>query len=246
MSKDKDFLEFKSTMKQVGDNLAYDCGNPAEVEDIFRDVVADAGDLVVSRNKKIADLEKQLKKSPKKSPEKSPKKCPEGKVLNPKTNRCIKIKEKKKSTPKKRGRPKKSVKKETVSKYHQKQYEKFVEKTDRDDLKEAFVEKPPTPEPQEETMYTRRKKRFVEAARPPTPPAYQTSFYDALEKYRTESSAGKYKTLIKSIYNKFGITLKWTSFGALYFMKKGKEASREEADEVKEYVVDYVSKKLKL
>lgn len=36
MSKDKDFLEFKSTMQKVGENLSYDCGNPAEVEDRSR------------------------------------------------------------------------------------------------------------------------------------------------------------------------------------------------------------------
>ena len=101
MSKDKDFLKFAHTYTEVGDNLAYDCGNPAEVEGIFRDVIEDAGNLVFSRNRKIAELEKKLKKSPKKSVKKSvkqspskTKECPPGKVLNPKTNRCIKRKEK--------------------------------------------------------------------------------------------------------------------------------------------------------
>ena len=95
--KDKDFLEFKSTMKEVSDNLAYDCGFP--VEDIFSDVVDDVGNLLFSRNKKIADLEKKLKESsPKKEvtpvkqneldEEKPKKECPPGKIVNPKTGRC--------------------------------------------------------------------------------------------------------------------------------------------------------------
>jgi hypothetical protein len=112
MSKDKDFLEFKSTCDEISRQLDYDCGWDLGVKDTFNDIKLSVGNLVFSRNRKIAELEKRLKKAPnksvKKSPKKSPKKCPPGKVLNPKTNRCIK--EKKKSTPKKRGRPKKSVK----------------------------------------------------------------------------------------------------------------------------------------
>jgi len=45
----------------------------------------------------------------------------------------------------------------TVSRYHQKQYEKFIKNTSDGDLKRAFVEKIDTEEheEQEETMYTR-------------------------------------------------------------------------------------------
>ena len=42
-----------------------------------------------------------------------------------------------------------------VSKYHQKQYEKFMETTDKDDLKEAFVEKKPE-EPEKKPRYNLR------------------------------------------------------------------------------------------
>lgn len=42
-----------------------------------------------------------------------------------------------------------------VSKYYQKQYERFINQTKEENLKEAFVKKEPEPEPDEETMYTR-------------------------------------------------------------------------------------------
>jgi hypothetical protein len=46
---------------------------------------------------------------------------------------------------------------EQVSKYYQKQYERFMNQTKKENLKEAFVKKEPEPEPEEETMYTRLK-----------------------------------------------------------------------------------------
>ena len=52
--------------------------------------------------------------------------------------------------------PKKSVMpKDNVSKYHQKQYEKFMKTTGKDDLKEAFVEKR-EPESKKEPRYNLR------------------------------------------------------------------------------------------
>lgn len=48
---------------------------------------------------------------------------------------------------------------ETVSRYYQKQYERFIkqtEKKDLKDLKEAFIKREPDEDkPEEETMYTR-------------------------------------------------------------------------------------------
>ena len=93
MSKDKDFLKFK-IYHEISRQLDYDCGWDLGVKDIFRDIVSDAKSCI-SRNRKIAELEKKKKKSPKKSVKKSPsktKECPPGKVLNPKTNRCVKEK----------------------------------------------------------------------------------------------------------------------------------------------------------
>lgn len=45
---------------------------------------------------------------------------------------------------------------ETVSRYYQKQYERFMKQTEKKDLKEAFVKREPDKDkPEEETMYTR-------------------------------------------------------------------------------------------
>ena len=47
---------------------------------------------------------------------------------------------------------------ETVSRYYQKQYERFIKQTGKKDLKEAFIKhEPEEGEPEEETMYTRMK-----------------------------------------------------------------------------------------
>jgi len=44
-----------------------------------------------------------------------------------------------------------------VSKYYQRQYERFMNQTKKENLEEAFVKKEPEPEPEEDTMYTRLK-----------------------------------------------------------------------------------------
>lgn len=47
---------------------------------------------------------------------------------------------------------------EIVSRYYQKQYERFMKQTEKKDLKEAFVKRDPDEDkPEEETMYTRMK-----------------------------------------------------------------------------------------
>ncbi len=48
---------------------------------------------------------------------------------------------------------------ENVSRYYQKQFERFMKNIESQNIKEAFVPKEPDPEPEEETMYTRIKKR---------------------------------------------------------------------------------------
>ena len=45
---------------------------------------------------------------------------------------------------------------ETVSRYYQKQYERFMKQTEKKDLKEALVKRDPDEDKsEEETMYTR-------------------------------------------------------------------------------------------
>ena len=46
-----------------------------------------------------------------------------------------------------------------VSRYFEKQWKNFNIEIEKSDMKEAFVEHEPSPEPEEETMYTRRKAR---------------------------------------------------------------------------------------
>ena len=54
----------------------------------------------------------------------------------------------------------KKQKEEEISKYFEKQWENFnIEINKKTNLKEAFVIKKTEPEPEEETMYTRRRKR---------------------------------------------------------------------------------------
>jgi hypothetical protein len=243
-----DFNEFKDVLDGFEKELKSECEDVFLVHSTFRDIRDMVEKMVQSRDKRIKELEDRS--SPKVSQEfadkppteKPEKECPPGKILNPKTGRCInKPKEK---TQKRRGLPNKSEvaepeqmpsskpmsspkqeksmsfdealehirttgkpgsyraflngiktkfgiilkydnhgddyaeptlyfmkgKKECsreemkkvqqyvidtaeksksppVSKYHQKQYEKFMKTTEKDDLKEAFVEKV-EPEPE--------------------------------------------------------------------------------------------------
>ena len=216
-----DFNEFKDVLDGFEKELKSECEDVFLVHSTFRDIRDMVEKMVQSRDKRIKELEGRS--SPKvsqgladKTPtEKPEKECPPGKIVNPKTGRCInKPKEKthkrrglpkkfdkpgfeepkltekpekecplgkilnpktgrcinkpKEKTQKRRGLPNKSEvaepehmpspkpmsspkqeksKSPPVSKYHQKQYEKFMKTTEKDDLKEAFVEKV-EPEPE--------------------------------------------------------------------------------------------------
>ena len=246
-----DYDEFKSVLVGFEKSIEYECSDPDLINSIFKDIRDMVEKMVQKRDGRIKELES--KSSPKPSQEEvekppTDKECPPGKIVNPKTGRCInKPKEK---THKNRGLPKKTVavspdpmpshykkppsekpmsfdealehirttgkpgsyrkflngiktkfgitlkydnrgddyaeptlyfmkgKKEAsreemkkvqqyvidtaeksksspVSKYHQKQYEKFMKTTDKDDLKEAFVEKS-EPEPEKVPRYNLR------------------------------------------------------------------------------------------
>ena len=260
MNRDKDFLEFKSTMKEVGDNLAYDCGNPAEVESIFRDIVADVGYLVISRNKKIADLEKKLTKKEeipikqnKAVEEKPEKECPPGKILNPKTGRCInKPKEK---TQKRRGRPKKFDKPEEPKQPTEKPEKEcppgkiLNPKTGRciNKPKEKTQKKPGRPK---KSVGAEPEQMLSPEPMSSPKQGKSMSFDEALEHIRTTGKPGSYRKFLNGIKTKFGITLKYDNHGddyaepTLYFMKGKKEASIYSISEVKKYVID-VAEKLK-
>ena len=103
-----DYDEFKKVINGFEKSIEYECSDPDLINSIFRDIRNMVEVLILKRDQTIKELESKLKSSPKVSqgPTDKPKKeCPPGKILNPKTGRCInKPKEK---TQKRRGRPKK-------------------------------------------------------------------------------------------------------------------------------------------
>ena len=104
-----DYSAFKKHINDFERKLKPECEDIFLVHSSFKDIRELVDDLIITRDKKIQELETKLKKFDKSSTESSkPKKdCPPDKILNPKTGRCInKPKEK---THKKRGRPKKSM-----------------------------------------------------------------------------------------------------------------------------------------
>lgn len=97
-----DLFEFEKVINGFEKSIEYECSDPDLINSIFRDIRNMVEVLILKRDERIKELES--KSSPK---DKSDKECPPGKILNPKTGRCInKPKEK---TQKRRGRPKKSV-----------------------------------------------------------------------------------------------------------------------------------------
>lgn len=134
-----DYTELKKILHKFSEDITNECKKVSE----------DISDSVESMIKK-ADSAKALPDKVNKKPKKE---CPPGKIINPKTGRCInKPKEK---TQKKRGRPKKSDKSPPVSKYYQKQYEKYVKPSEGDNIQEAFFEKV-VEEPKKQPRYNLR------------------------------------------------------------------------------------------
>lgn len=134
-----DYTELKKILHKFSEDITNECKKVSE----------DISDSVESMIKK-ADSAKALQDKVNKKPKKE---CPAGKIINPKTGRCInKPKEK---TQKKRGRPKKSDKSPPVSKYYQKQYEKYVKPSEGDNIQEAFFEKV-VEEPKKQPRYNLR------------------------------------------------------------------------------------------
>ena len=110
-----DYDEFKKVINGFEKSIEYECSDPDLINSIFKDIRDMVEAMVQKRDKRIKELES--KPSPKVSPKETPsgveksevekpkKECPPGKILNPKTGRCInKPKEK---THKKPGRPRK-------------------------------------------------------------------------------------------------------------------------------------------
>jgi len=255
-----DHAEFKKVLNEFEKELKPECEDFYIVHRTFKDIRDMVESLIQNRDKRIKELEG--KSSPKKDvkpvkqnepvEDKPKKECPPGKIVNPKTGRCInKPKEK---THKTRGRPKKTVSKETVKPKKECPPGKIINpKTGR------CINKP-----KEKTHKTRGRPRKKSPERnydwigqsssesyesSPRPKKFgENSFDQALEHIRSIGFAGSYKIFLNSIKKKFGVTLKYDNHGDdyalpdLYFMKDGKECSREEMLKVQKYVIDYANK----
>ena len=264
-----DYDEFKKVINGFEKELKSKCGDAFLVHSIFRDIRDMVENMIVSMMIKKRDKELETKNSPKvsqvsveKQPTDKPKKeCPPGKILNPKTGRCInKPKEK---TQKRRGRPKKFDKPEGRGESTDK-HQGQGESTDKPE-KECPPGKILNPKtgrcinkPKEKTHKKRgrpKKSLVAEQEQMPSPKPILSpkqeksmSFDEALEHIRTTGKPGSYRAFLNSIKNKFGITLKYDNHGddyvepTLYFMKGKKEASREEMKKVQQYVIDTAEK----
>lgn len=245
-----DYSEFRDVLTGFEKELRYECENPLSIHSIIRDISDMVESMIQKRDQRIKELESKLKSSPKKPAsgvDKPEKECPPGKIVNPKTGRCInKPKEK---THKKPGRPKKFDKSEEKKEKSKKECPpgKIVNpKTGRciNKPKEKTHKKPERP------------KKTVAESPDPIPSHYKKpsskkstlSFDEALEHIRTTGKPGSYRSFLNGIKKKFGITLKYDNHGddyaepTLYFMKGKKEASIEEMKKVKQYVIDAAEK----
>ena len=254
-----DLLDFEKNLTEIEEELKSECENSYIIENNFiaiRDMIEV---LILKRDARIKELESKLKSSPKVSPEpvkqnepsedKPKKECPPGKILNPKTGRCInKPKEK---TQKRRGRPKK--------------FDKPEEQGEPKPEKECPPGKILNPKTgrcinksKEKTQKKRGRPKKSVVAEPeqmPSPKPMSSpkqgksmSFDEALEYIRTNGKPGSYRKFLNGIKTKFGITLKYDNHGddyaepTLYFMKGKKECSLEEMEKVKQYVIDTAEK----
>ncbi len=246
-----DYDEFKKVINGFEKSIEYECSDPDLINSIFKDIRNMVEAMIQKRDKDLED-----KSSPKVSHEpvdkpptdKPEKECPPGKIVNPKTGRCInKPKEK---TQKRRGRPKKFDKPEESEK------PKPTDKPKKE-CPPGKILNPKTGrcinKPKEKTHKNRgRPKKTVAAVSPGSMSSPKKStplnFDEALEHIRTTGKPGSYRAFLNGIKKKFGITLKYDNHGDdyampdLYFMKGKKECSIEEMEKVKKYVIDKAEK----
>jgi len=248
-----DLDEFKSVLAGFEKSIEYECSDPDLINSIFRDIRDMVETMIQKRDKELEGKSSPMVTSS--VVEKPEKVCPPGKIVNPKTGRCInKPKEK---THKKPGRPKKFDKPEEPK-------EKSTDKPSTDkpekECPPGKIVNPKTGrcinKPKEKTHKNRgRPKKTVAVSPDPMQSHYKKpssekpmSFDEALEHIRTNGKPGSYRTFLNGIKKKFGITLKYDNHGDdyampdLYFMKGKKEASREEMKKVQKYVIDTAEK----
>tara|TARA_A200000113_G_scaffold33032_1_gene27302 strand:- start:12 stop:956 length:945 start_codon:yes stop_codon:yes gene_type:complete len=261
-----DYTQFKKVLSDFERGLKPECEDVFLVHSTFRDIRDMVELMIQSRDKRIKELESKSSPKPvssvdkpsveKTTTEKPQKECPPGKILNPKTGRCInKPKEK---TQKRRGRPKKFDKPE--EKEEPKPTDKPTTEKSEKECPPGKILNPKTGrcinKPKEKTQKKRgRPKKSVVAEQMPSPKPMTSpnqgetmSFDEALEHIRTTGKPGSYRSFLNGIKKKFGIALKYDNHGddyaepTLYFMKGKKEASIEEMKKVQQYVIDTAEK----
>jgi len=239
-----DYSEFKKVISEFEKSIEYECSDPDLINSIFKDIRDMVETMIQKRDKEL-----EGKPSPKVSPkpvDKPEKVCPPGKIVNPKTGRCInKPKEK---THKNRGRPGKNVDKPEQTEKPKKECPpgKIVNpKTGR------CINKPKEKTQKRRGLPKKSVSEEVKTVPMPEPepkPEKSMNFDEALEHIRTNGKPGSYRTFLNGIKRKFGITLKYDNHGDdyavpdLYFMKGKKECSREEMEKVMKYVIDAAEK----
>ena len=109
----KKLKDFINKITKMGEKLSYECGDPAKVEKIFREDIVKMVEALINDKKESKKCPPGKIINPKtgrcinKPKQKSKKVCSPSKIINPKTGRCIN--KPKQKTYKKRGRPKKDA-----------------------------------------------------------------------------------------------------------------------------------------
>jgi hypothetical protein len=245
-----DLLDFEKNLTEIEEELKSECEDSYIIESTFvaiRDMIEV---LIIKRDQRIKELESKLKPSPKVSPvekqneptDKPKKECPPGKILNPKTGRCInKPKEK---TQKRRGRPKKNVEKPKES-----------EEKPKKECPPGKILNPKTGrcinKPKEKTQKRRGRPKKSE-------PKEDYSWIgedsddeeddninpEVLKKLKLfkKETPKKYKVLKKDIQKQFGLTLHFDEMDKLYIYKNGEEEVL--SKEAEKFILDSIKKPL--
>ena len=111
----EDYTEFKQALQKLSKDMESKCEDVSLVKSTISGINNMVDVLIGMANCKQSKVT-----------------CPPGKLVNPKTGRCI-------TKPKTLKKDK--SKKPPVSKYYQKQYEKYMKPSDKGDIQEAFFEK---------------------------------------------------------------------------------------------------------
>jgi len=251
-----DYDEFKKVLSDFEKELKPECEDVVLVYSTFRDIREMVESMIQSRDKRIKELEN--KSSPKVSQEsvekpptdKPEKECPPGKILNPKTGRCInKPKEK---THKKRGRPKK------VDKFDMTEGSEEPKLTTDKPKKECPPGKIVNPKtgrcinkPKEKTHKKRGRPKKSEPKEDYSwigkdsddeeDDNINPEVLKKLKRFKKETPR-KYKELKKDIQKKFGLTLHFDEMDKLYIYKNGEEEDL--SKEAEKFMLDSIKKPL--